>query len=143
MGVLLAWWYVLTQRYVSDPQWQLSSLSARMGTAIGLVLMVWGVIWALQANAGIYLNDKVATALYESKMDEARTLVSWQHRFVQWFIGFEVGGDMWPSTAAIGVLMSRQTPASPPLPGRQPALQRSAPRSGDDLQHQGVVLATA
>ncbi len=39
--------------------------------------------------------------------------------------------------------MSRQTPASLLLSGRQQARQRSRPRSGDDLQHQGVVLATA
>ena len=80
VGVLLAWWYVLTQRYIPDPYYRLSSNSARMVAAIGLVLMAWGVIWALQAHAGIYLNNKVATALYENKMHEAQALVSWQHR---------------------------------------------------------------
>lgn len=79
VGVLLAWWYVMTQRYLADPLVSLSSRPARAGTWVGIVLIVWGLVWALQAAAGIYLNEKVAVAVAENRMYNAQSLVVWQH----------------------------------------------------------------
>lgn len=80
VGVLLAWWYVVTQRYVTDPSVSLTLTRQGRGASIVVMgMMFWGVIWAAQANAGIYLNNRVVTALYENKLDDAQRLLSWQY----------------------------------------------------------------
>jgi len=79
-GVLLAWWYVVTQRYLSDPSVDLSSSrKGQISTTIIMIMMVWGIVWAAQANAGIYFNNRVAVAAYEKKVSEAQELLKWQY----------------------------------------------------------------
>ncbi len=80
VGVLLAWWYVVTQRYVTDPSVSMTlTKQGRVASMIVMAMTCWGVIWAAQANAGIYLNHRVATALHENRLEDAQRLLSWQY----------------------------------------------------------------
>lgn len=80
VGVLLAWWYVVTQRYLADKSISLSD--TKKGHAASVIVMImafWGIIWAAQANAGIYLNQRVATAAAEDDFVTARSWLRWQY----------------------------------------------------------------
>ena len=78
-GILLAWWYVMTQRYLTDTEISLSAGAGSIASMTAMAMMFWGIVWAAQANAGIYLNNKVATATFENRPQEAADLLKWQY----------------------------------------------------------------
>lgn len=84
IAILLAWWYAVTQRYVSDPVLAIADHERRVrpmlmtGTAI--ILMVWALVWTAQASAGIYLNLKTGYAVSQHDMAAAEDYLRWQKR---------------------------------------------------------------
>lgn len=81
VGVLLAWWYVMTQRYLTDRQIELSSRAGRMVSITGIVFIVAGLVWSVQAAAGIYLNGNAAVAIAEGQFNRAQSLIEWEYTF--------------------------------------------------------------
>lgn len=79
-AILLAWWYVITQRYVADPAVDLSGSRGRIFSAVFMVMALWGMLWAAQASAGIYFNGKTAMAADQGDLATARGYMKWQYR---------------------------------------------------------------
>lgn len=78
-GVLLAWWYVATQRYIADPAVSLSGPRGKILGIVFMLMMAWGVVWASQAIAGIYFNLKVAEAAHRGAPEAAQLYLKWQY----------------------------------------------------------------
>lgn len=111
VGVLLAWWYVMTQRYLTDVPVSLSD--SKKGTAASMVIMimvVWGIVWAIQANAGIYYNQAVATAASQNDFTKARSLLKWQYALSPYssYRPYERDAEM----IRVELQMARDLPAS-------------------------------
>lgn len=79
-AILLAWWYVVTQRYIADPALDIAGPRGRAFSAVFMVMMIWGMLWAAQATAGIYFNTKVAVAADQGDLATARSYLKWQYR---------------------------------------------------------------
>ncbi len=80
VGVLLAWWYVVTQRYVRDPVFDLSYTRGKIVTGRSVILRAWALVWAGQATAGIYFNLKTANATARGDLAAAEDSLRWQYR---------------------------------------------------------------
>lgn len=79
-AILLAWWYVMTQRYVTDPAINLSVPRGRIFSAVFMAMMLWGMVWATQATAGIYFNTKTSMAVGLGNLAAARSYLTWEYR---------------------------------------------------------------
>ncbi len=79
-AILLAWWYVITQRYIADPALDISGPRGRVFSAVFMVMMIWGMLWAAQATAGIYFNTKAAVAADRGDLATARSYLTWEYR---------------------------------------------------------------